>query len=302
MRNIFLVLWLVGTLNAANVMRIACGSSTGGTDTQGHVWQSDAYFAGGTDYSRANMAMLDLPFRALRYGSFTYSVPLPNGDYTIKLSWLENRTAASTPPIGPGQRLIAASVAGSGTLQVVAANLDLFAQVGSMMPYTATFAVTVTNGKMIVSVGPATPDSLSGLLSGIQIDSVDPPPPPPSVTYLTGDSTAPPACPAVGLSMFYATDNQWLYWCFAGSTWHVVGDVKNAPPQLVKLDTCVGSGLSFFPDGTPVLDPKTGLQMRWDCAGMYRATIKRADGSLMPFTGSAFELPVTSEAVWAPIK
>ncbi len=82
--------------------------------------------------------------------------------------------------------------------------------------------------------------------------------------------------------------------------------LENAPAtaanQLVKLDTCTGSGLSFYPDGKPVLDPKTGLQMRWDCAGLFRATIQRADGSLMPLTGSAFDVPIASATAWVPVK
>jgi hypothetical protein len=302
MTKILILALMAGTLHAATVMRIACGSSTGGRDAQGNVWQSDAYFAGGTDYSRASMAALDLPYRALRYGAFTYSIPLANGDYTITLFWTENRTASSVPPIGAGQRKIAASLTGSTVIQVAAGNLDLFAVAGSMMPYSVAQSVGVLNGKLIVSVGPASPDSLPGLLSGIQVDSVDAPPSPPSVTFVTGLESAPPSCPAAGLTMFIATDTNHLFWCYAGSEWHVIGDVRNAPPQLVKLDQCTGSGLSFGLDGSPIIDPKTGIQQSWDCGLIYRAMIKRSDGNVVPLVGSIFDPQIANPAVWVAAK
>ncbi len=284
MKILLIAALFCATSPAATTIRIACGSSTGGVDAAGNLWQSDAHFSGGTDYSRANMAALDLPYRALRYGSFSYSVPLPNGEYTVKLLWLENRTAASVPPIAAGQRKIAASIAGSELIQVVASGLDLFAVAGSMMPYTQTAAVGVTNGKMVITLVPSSPDSLAALLSGIEIISVDPPDAPPAVPYITGLESAPPACPA-GFALFLATDTNHLFWCYSGSTWHVVGDVRNAEPdKLVALDVCTGSGPG------------------WDCAGLYRAMIRRADGSMMPVIGPSFDAALGVGASWIPVR
>ncbi len=160
------------TSPAATTIRIACGSSTGGVDAAGNLWQPDAHFSGGTDYSRANMAALDLPYRALRYGAFTYSLPTTAGQYTVTLYFLENRTAASDPQISPGQRKIAVTINGT----VVIPSLDLYAVAGSLVPYSAKLSITAT-GPLVITIAPVA-GSLAALLSGIQVDSVDVPPPP----------------------------------------------------------------------------------------------------------------------------
>ncbi len=270
---------------ASTTIRIACGSSTGGVDALGHVWQSDAYFTGGADYSRADMAALGVPYRALRNGTaFLYSVPLPNGDYTVKLYWAEIRTATSSPPISAGQRKFDVTVAGV----LVAPSLDLFAAVGSFMPYSLTFPVTVSGGVLTISEAAAA-GSLGALLSGIEITSVDAPPPAPFAPYLTGTSDAVPNCPTSGLAFLYVSDTAKLFWCFAGSNWTPVSDLVNAPSifHLQALDECNSSGTA------------------WDCRGMFRAMISRDDGgpamSLvgldMVVSGGAYP-PVS----WIPVK
>lgn len=283
LRIILLVLALLPAAHSATLLRIACGSSTGGMDAQGHAWQADAFYAGGTAYTTTALAALDLPYRTLRYGAsaFTYAIPAANGDYILKLSFIENRTASSSPPVKVGQRKFSVSVAGSPVVQVVASNLDLYATVGSMAPYVISVPVSVFGGKVFITVAP---DVGNALISGIQLDSVDAPPPPPSVPFLTGLESAPPVCPASGLTLFLATDSNHLFWCFAGSSWHVIGDVRNAPPELVKLEECNGSGAA------------------WNCAGLYRATIKRTDGSVVPLVGSIFDPPITLPAVWVAAK
>ncbi len=286
-----------------SIMRIACGSTNGGIDpATGLLWQPDQYFSGGAPYSRAEtMGALNQPFKALRNGTnFHYTIPLPlpsdqNGgqnQYIVKLYFMEVRTAASTPPIGPGQRKINSTIQVPGLNMIATGGLDLFAAVGSLMPYTVAFEVPVNSGQIIISVG-SDPTSLAALISGIEIFTKAPPPPLPTAPYFEGSSLTPPVCPATGLSFFYASDINWLYWCWSGSIWHTVGDVKNGPeplPQLLGLEACQGSGTGV-PPGLP-----------WDCAGLYRATIKRIDGSTMPLVGSSFDVPATSPAAWITIK
>ncbi len=279
-----LIILVACSLHAANVYRIACGSSTGGADAQGQFWQSDAYFTGGASFSRADMAALGLPYKALRNGaSFSYSIPLPNGEYTVKLYWAENRTAASSPPIGTGQRQFAVSVAGA----LAVPSLDLFATAGSLMPYSLTFPVSVSTGTLSISETAAA-GSLGALLSGISVDSVDAPPPLPFAPYFVGLESAPPACPS-GLAFLVATDTNHLLWCVGGSAWHPIGDFSAGPSifHLQALDACQSSSGA------------------WDCSGTFRAMISRDDGgATMSLVG--IDLTVSGAAyppiTWAPAK
>jgi hypothetical protein len=287
--------------HAATVLRIACGSSTGGTDAAGHVWQADTYFAGGTAYTSASLASLDLPYRTLRFSAsaFSYAIPASDGDYILTLNMIENRTPASVPPVAAGQRKFSVSASGgSGVVQVVASNLDLYAVAGSLKPYTISIPVSVIGGKLFVTVAP---DVGNALLSGIQLEPVAPPPPPPSVLYLTGPESAPPVCPASGLTMLYTTDTQRLLWCYAGSMWHFVGDVLNgaAPPlpALVKLERCVGTG--------PGISLTSDPPIPWNCEPMYHATVKRTDGSEMLIIGvedTGNTLPQIPPVQWVEVK
>ncbi len=284
--------------HGATVMRIACGSPVNGNDAHGNVWQADAYFAGGAAFTNPALAVLDWPFRTLRYtpATMVYTLPIPNGAYTLTLSFIENRTAALGG--GVGLRKFSASVTGDGlTIGIVASNLDLYAVAGPLTPWTVTVPVGVFNGKAVITV---TANLGNALLSGIQVDTVEEPPPAPGLPHLTGLEAAPPACPPVGLWLFLATDTQHLFWCADGGGWTRVGNFDAGPLLFnhpAKLEACTGSGLSFNEDGSPALDPKTGLQMRWDCAKLYRATVRLADGSLLPVVGGTMDLPA-GPAVW----
>ncbi len=186
-RKLLALLALACSADAATLYRIACGSPTGGTDAQGHAWQSDAYYSGGVAYSAPALAALDLPYRTLRYGAsaFAYSLPVAPGRYTVTLHFLENRTAASVPSIAAGQRKFSVSVNGTPA----ATSLDLFAVAGSMHPYTLSVTVTVASGPLTISVAPSLGNAV---LSGIQVDSVDAQPPMPStqITCQSGSVTS----------------------------------------------------------------------------------------------------------------
>lgn len=284
MRALLISLVALSALHGANVMRIACGSA-GGVDAAGNVWQADgAYATGGSAYTTAALSALDLPYRALRFtpGTMTYTLPAANGDYLLSLYFIENRTAASVPPVAVGQRKFSVSVGGVP----VVTSLDLFAAAGSMHPYSVTNSVHVTMGKIVIA-GMA--EIGNALLSGIRVDSVDPPP---FAPYLTGTSASVPNCPTAGLAFLYVSDTAKLYWCFAGSNWNPVSDLVLAPsifPKLVALDECSGTG------GSPIV---------WDCSGMFRAMIARENGSTMSLVG--IDLVVSGGAYppvsWVPIK
>jgi hypothetical protein len=277
-RLLLLPLLLALSAHAATLVRIQCGGP-GGKDAQGNVWKPDAYFTGGARWdttNQATMATLPVPYKTLRYSAYpagspvSYTIPMSPGIYTVTLKFLEpNKTAI-------GQRVF--SVAVNGALHIASldlSSLDLFAVApGALTPYSESFPVVITGPLLLIVL---TASQGNAVISGIQIDDDTVPPVPPTYApYLTGLESAPPLCPASGLTFFLATDTGHLFWCFAGSDWKVVGDVRNASPplpSLVGIEQCVGSGPG------------------WDCAGLLRATIRLPDGSLLPLIGISMVLP-----------
>lgn len=262
--SLLLVASLIACSLSANgaTLRIACGSTNGGVDAAGQVWMSDRYYGGGTDYSRSNMVVLGWPYRALRFDpvSIVYDIPTADGEYVLKLHFLENRTATSVPPVGLGQRKFSVSVAGSPVIQVVASNLDLYASVGSMAPLVITVPVGVFGGHVKITL---VSDIGNVTLSGIELEQVSPVAPLP-VTYLTGlDADLPEQCPS-GLTLYPATDTGRLYWCLSGGRWSLVGDMlESSQPRLVGLEQYTAKGPG------------------WDSTGLSRVTIKQKDGQVV---------------------
>lgn len=155
--RILLLVCLSITAQAATVMRIACGGSGGAG------WQPDAYFTGGARWTNDPPAGLVTPYLNLRYAtSFSYSIPLPAGQYSVTLKFIEpNKT-------GPGQRLFGVSINGGQ----VTSGLDLFAAAGALKPYDLSFPAT-SAGYLKIDI---TATLGNAVLSGIQVDSVDQPP------------------------------------------------------------------------------------------------------------------------------
>lgn len=172
MRRFLLVFSLFACLGGAATLKRIAAASPGGTDAAGHVWAPDAYFTGGSRWDATNQAALsalDLPYRALRYstsGAVSYAIPAAAGDYVVTLYFEEpNKT-------GPGQRGFDVVVNGS----TVKARLDVYAEAGgALKPYVLTVPVTST-GTITVKLVPTLGNAL---ISGLQLDSIDPPPPPP---------------------------------------------------------------------------------------------------------------------------
>ena len=167
-----LILLLLGCGVAVHgqTVNIACGSTVDYTGTDGKVWQSDRDFTGGDRYTTSYQVSGTPDSNLYRwsrvgyYGDFSYSIPVPNGNYKLTLKFAEIQYWA------PGQRVFNVLVNG---VQVLT-NFDIVAQVGSYVALDQQFSVPVTNGSVQILVHGVTS---VGILSAIQVapDTSGPP-------------------------------------------------------------------------------------------------------------------------------
>jgi hypothetical protein len=164
----------------ASVVSINCGGSAM-TGLDGTVWSADAYFTGGdlayTSYPIAGASDLYLYRTARRglYGNFSYSIPLANSSYVLKLKFAEIMLG------GKGQRIFNVNVNGTPVLS----NFDIVADAGPLTADDKTFPVTVTNGILQIDVIGVTG---YGILNGIQVLAAGSTPPPTPTLSLSTSS------------------------------------------------------------------------------------------------------------------
>jgi hypothetical protein len=121
--------------------------NAGGTQyagTEGTTYQADARFSGGkTSTTTAAIAGTadDRLYQSERYGNFSYTIPVANGDYLVTLKFAE------TYWWQVGQRVFNVSLEG----KVALSKLDIVAKVGPKAAYDVTIPVTVTDG--VLSIG-----------------------------------------------------------------------------------------------------------------------------------------------------
>jgi hypothetical protein len=256
------------------------------------------------------MGLQSIPYTTLRFApSFSYSFPLPAGQYTVTLDFLEPNKS------GPGQRVFTVSVAGAAVLP----NLDLFAVAGLLTPYSKSFPAAVAAGvplkiSFLASAGNA-------VVSAIQIDSIDPPPAA-AVGIVSSqllDFAAAETSSTVrtfGASCTAATP------CIAGplarSFTHgftaTLAPFSGLGSALVYLDPLTGdftvsglavdcpgcltpAGVSAFPPGATLLYRCTASNGAWDvggCQDMRRFLPPLASPALAPFPGHPYMTPLQS--------
>lgn len=98
-------------------------------------WQADAYFTGGTTWVVAGGSGV---YSSLRFGTFSYQFPVPDGDYLVHLSFIE-------PSVPPGQRSFDVLINGATVLS----SYDIAAAVGIMKGTEVATAVTARNSSGI---------------------------------------------------------------------------------------------------------------------------------------------------------
>jgi len=130
---------------APGIIRIRAGDTAPLTDSSGNVWLADQGFADGETILRAGdmqIANTKDPalYRAEHYSMTSFSYPLPNGKYTVKLHFAETFDEIT----GPGQRVFSFTVQGREFK-----DFDVWVKAGgSQRAYIETVPVDIANGKL----------------------------------------------------------------------------------------------------------------------------------------------------------
>jgi hypothetical protein len=106
----------------------------------GTKFEPDRNYSGGATWTTSpeiSGAINDSLYQSEKYGNFSYSIPLPAGDYTVGLRFAEIYWWS------PGRRVFDVYVQGAKVMS----SFDIFAVVGRDAAYMASFPATVTNWK-----------------------------------------------------------------------------------------------------------------------------------------------------------
>ena len=128
-------------------LRIKAGATDAFTDGDGHQWLPDRGFTDGetTERTDATIANTTNPqiYRSERYSMTSFTQPLPNGKYTVKLHFCETYDGIT----GPGQRVFSFNVAGHEFK-----DFDVWAKAGGgLRAYIETVPVEITDGKLVIT-------------------------------------------------------------------------------------------------------------------------------------------------------
>ncbi len=188
------------TASAAKIIRIKAGKSEPVKDAEGSVWLADQGFEGGQTIERpdiqiANTKSPDL-YRAERYSMDSFSWPVPNGKYVVKLHFAETFEGIT----GPGQRVFSFNVHGREFK-----DFDVWVKAGGpLKAYVETAPVEVTDGKLKVTFTPKVENPQICAIeiipqSGGETSAVVPAPAPtaPSAPADTTPAPTPPTGPTI---------------------------------------------------------------------------------------------------------
>ncbi|MGO8837830.1 MAG: malectin [Limisphaerales bacterium] len=129
-------------------VRIKAGSSSSFKDSDGNVWLPDQGFADGETTERAEdlqIANTKDPalYRSEHYSMTSFSYPVPNGKYLVKLHFAETYDGIS----GPGGRVFTFNVGGHEFK-----DFDVWAKAGGgQRAYIESVNVEVTDGKLNIT-------------------------------------------------------------------------------------------------------------------------------------------------------
>ncbi len=115
-------------------------------------------------------------YQAARSGSFTYTIPLANGNYQVRLLMAEQGWQS------PGSRVFNVTSQGS----IVLGGIDLYKEAGFYISDDKTFTATVSNGSLVIGFIPGVDNPT---VNGIAVTSISNPNAPP-VLIASGASTS----------------------------------------------------------------------------------------------------------------
>jgi hypothetical protein len=113
-------------------------------DATGLVYQADSRFSGGkTAGTTAPIAGTtdDPVYQRMRYGNFSYNIPVPDGDYLVTLKFAETYFTKA------GQRVFDVAIEGVDVIT----DLDLVAEAGPKTAYDLTLPAHVTDGMLNIN-------------------------------------------------------------------------------------------------------------------------------------------------------
>jgi hypothetical protein len=143
-------------------VRIKAGPADSFKDAEGNVWLPEQGFEEGLTVERPDLEIANTKTPAIyhseRYSMTSFSYPVPNGKYTVKLHFAETYEGIT----GPGQRVFSFNVEGHEFK-----DFDLWVKAGGpLRAYIETVNVEVTDGKLDISF---TPKVENPEINGIEI-------------------------------------------------------------------------------------------------------------------------------------
>jgi hypothetical protein len=157
-------------VTAPITIRINAGAEADWKDPQGNTWAADKFFEGGTTVDRPDLQITGTTMPQLytteRYSMDYYSIPVPNGQYTLKLHFSEDYDGIASPT----DRLFTYAVkdgdAKTGKLIKEVKDFSPWKASGAQFKaYVDTVPVDVTQGRITITF---TPQNENPQINGIE--------------------------------------------------------------------------------------------------------------------------------------